>query len=221
MIDDDVLIQVMVEDVVSQMGHHFECAVDGTGARKALGSGHFDLVILDRRLPDTDGLLLAQTIQQEAKSPFIVLSSLDTANDQVLGLGMGAMDYICKPVEPAVLRARIDKHLAARRDRSEEAVVAVGDALRLNRTTRRLWVGDRVEVLSPAETRLLVSLVENFDQALDRMRLSKAIGGREWVYGDRTVDVLVSRVRRRLRRSGMQIATVYGVGYMLTLDTSP
>ncbi|WP_116134471.1 response regulator transcription factor [Tropicimonas sp. IMCC34043] len=218
LVDDDVLIQLMVEDVVTQLGHRFTCAGDGASAREALTAGHFDLVILDRRLPDTDGLLLAQAIQAEAKSPFIVLSSLGSPDDQVLGLGLGALDYICKPVEPAVLRARIERHVAVRRAPSDEAIVAVGSRLRLNVLTRRLSVAGRTEVLSPAETRLLVCLIRALGQPLDRAGMSMAICGREWVYGDRTVDVLVSRLRRRLRGSKCGIVTVHGIGYILTED---
>jgi DNA-binding response OmpR family regulator len=216
LIDDDVLIQYMVEDVVKQMGHRFSCADSGEAARAALGAQLFDLVILDRRLPDTDGLLLAQMIQAKAKSPFIVLSSLGSANDQILGLGMGAADYICKPVEPAVLRARIEKQLEMQRGVADETMLEVGVTLRLNIRTRRLSVAGRTEVLAPAETRLLICLIRGIGQPLERMQISKAICGREWCYGDRTVDVLVSRLRQRLRGSTVRITTVHGVGYILT-----
>lgn len=216
LIDDDLLIQYMVEDVVRQMGHRFTCADSGESARAALDSRPFDLVLLDRRLPDTDGLLLAQLIQAKARSPFIVLSSLGSANDQVLGLGMGAADYICKPVEPVLLRARIEKQLAMRRGGGERNVLAVGQALRFNTQTRRLSIAGRTEVLSPAEARLLICLIDGLGQPLDRMQMSKAICGREWCYGDRTIDVLVSRLRQRLRGSPVRITTVHGVGYSLT-----
>ncbi|MBK3731716.1 response regulator [Azospirillum brasilense] len=216
LVDDDVLIQLMVEDVVTQMGHRFHCAADGEQARAALKRQRFDLVILDRRLPDTDGLLLAQTIQAEARAPFIVLSSLSASHDQLLGLGLGALDYVCKPVEPALLRARIAKHIDAPREAHEDRVVTVGKAVQLNTQTRRLSVGGRTEVLSPAESRLLVHLIHTLDRPSDRLEISKAICGREWVYGDRTADVLVSRLRRRLAGSEVEIVTVHGLGYLLT-----
>lgn len=216
LIDDDVLIQYMVEDVVTQMGHRFSCADCGETAQSALASQPFALVILDRRLPDTDGLLLAELIKTKTKSPFIVLSSLVTANDQILGLGMGAADYICKPVEAAVLRARIEKQLALQRGGVDQKLLEVGDTLGLNIQTRRLRVAGRTEVLSPAEARLLIYLIHGLGQPLDRMQISKAICGRDWCYGDRTVDVLVSRLRQRLRGSAVQVSTVHGVGYILT-----
>lgn len=218
LIDDDVLSQYMVEDVVTQMGHRFHCAADGESGREALAASRFSLVILDRRLPDTDGLLLAQAIQTQARSPFIIFSQLSSPNDQALGLGMGALDYICKPVEPIVLRARIEKHLAVERDTSEDTVLVVANALRLNTLTRRLWVNGHMEVMSPAETRLLACLIRHLGEPLDRVLISKAICKREWVYGDRTVDVLVSRLRRRLRDSAVQIVTIHGMGYILTND---
>ena len=94
-------------------------------------------------------------------------------------------------------------------------MLEVGETLRLNVRTRRLSVAGRTEVLSPAETRLLTCLIHGIGQPLDRMQISKAICGREWCYGDRTIDVLVSRLRQRLRGSTVAITTVHGVGYIL------
>lgn len=220
LVDDDEIIQYMVEDVVRQMGHRFCCAGDGATARAMLDAHHYDLVILDRHLPDTDGLLLVQAIQLHGRSPFIVLSNLSSANDQVLGLGMGAQDYICKPVEPAVLRARIEKQLAMRKTLADEVVLDVGDALRLDMRTRRLWVEGCPQVLPPSEARLLCCLIREIGQPLDRTQISRAICGRDWVYGDRTVDVLVSRLRQRLQGGPVKIVTVHGVGYILVDDVA-
>ncbi|WP_346900539.1 response regulator transcription factor [uncultured Roseibium sp.] len=218
LVDDDVLAQLMVEDIVDQLGHRFSYAPDGESARKALTEKDFDLVLLDRRLPDTDGLLLAPLIRDEKKAPFIVLSSLDSSNDQVLGLGMGAIDYVCKPVEPVILSARIKACLAARHKSREQTQFSVGVSLQLDARSRRLSVAGRTETLSPAETRLLVCLIRELGRPCNRMQISIAICGREWVYGDRTIDVLISRLRRRLRGSSAQIITVHGLGYSLIED---
>lgn len=174
-----------------------------------------DLVILDRKLPDTDGLLLAPLLKDEKKTPFIILSSMDSSTDQVLGLGVGARDYICKPVEPRVLQARIETCLSFSGTDQTASEIAVGQSLRLHRDSRLLWIGERTESLSPAETALLVCLIDRFGRPCVRMHISLAICGREWVYGDRTVDVLISRVRRRLKDSEVEIMTVHGLGYAL------
>ncbi|MDO4906040.1 MAG: response regulator transcription factor [Lautropia sp.] len=219
LVDDDELVQLMVEDIITQLGHHCTIAADGQSARQTLTRRQFDLVILDRRLPDVDGLLLTPLLKNDRKQPFIVLSSLDGATDQVLGFDMGAIDYICKPVEPLVLRARIQAHLSARResaDENDDNLLSVGNALRLDVLSRRLRVGGRTEILSPAETRLLICLIQNLNIPCDRSLISEAICGREWVYGDRTVDVLISRLRRRLRGADARIITVHGLGYALT-----
>ncbi|MDO4232518.1 MAG: response regulator transcription factor [Lautropia sp.] len=215
LVDDDELVQLLVEDIVTQLGHRFTVAADGASARAVLARQRFDLVILDRRLPDIDGLLLAPMLKNDRKLPFIVLSSLDATSDQVLGFELGALDYICKPVEPAVLRARIQAHLAAQRPQDDEQHPSVGDSLQLDALSRRLKVGDRTETLSPAETRLLTCLIRKVGIPCDRTEISRAICGREWVYGDRTVDVLVSRLRRRLQGSHTKIITVHGLGYAL------
>lgn len=216
LVDDDELVQLLVEDIVTQLGHRFTVAADGASARAVLARQRFNLVILDRRLPDIDGLLLAPMLKNDRKLPFIVLSSLDATSDQVLGFELGALDYICKPVEPAVLRARIQAHLAAaQRPQDDEQHRSVGSLLQLDALSRRLRVGDRTETLSPAETRLLTCLIRHLGVPCDRTQISQAICGREWVYGDRTVDVLVSRLRRRLQGSGTKIITVHGLGYAL------
>lgn len=215
LVDDDVLAQLAVEDIVDQLGHRFSCAPDGESARKALAENDYALVLLDRRLPDTDGLLLAPQIRAETKTPFIVLSSLDSPTDQALGLGMGAIDYVCKPIEPVILSARIEAGLAARRQSREQTQLSVGESLHLDTRSRRLSVAGRTETLSPTETRLLVCLIHDIGRPCDRMQISMAICGREWVYGDRTIDVLISRLRRRLRGSSAEIITVHGLGYSL------
>ncbi|MCP9629051.1 response regulator transcription factor [Rhodopseudomonas palustris] len=218
LVDDDVVIHYMIEDITRQMGHSITCVADGAGGRAALKDDHFDLVILDRRLPDTDGLLLAPDIQADPRSSFIVLSSLATPNDQLLGLGLGALDYVTKPVEPAVLKARMERHLATRRDTLGPATLSIGKTFHLNPVTRRLTVAGRTECLSPAECRLLAHFMQNIDIPQSRSDISKAIGGREWVYGDRTGDVLVSRIRKRIAGSMLQIITVHGLGYSLTAE---
>lgn len=222
LVDDDVLVQLLVEDICTQLGCRFIAAGDGRQARHVLDHQDLDLVILDRRLPDIDGLLLAPTLKDDHKLPFIVLSSMDSPTDQVLGLGLGARDYICKPVEPLLLRARIQANLARNRQVGDKVDLSLGQTLRLDRLSRRLWVADRIEVLSPAETRLLVCLMEHAGSPCDRMQISRAICGREWVYGDRTIDVLVSRLRRRITGSSASILTVHGLGYTLVVpDAQP
>lgn len=217
LVDDDTLVQLMVEDIARQLGHRCTAVADGQAARQALAAGGFDLAIIDRRLPDMDGLLLAPQLKAGSGGmPFIVLSSLDSAADQVLGFDMGAIDYICKPIEPAVLRARLQARLAGLGSGGEAARLSVGGQLTLDAPSRRLQVAGRTEILSPAETRLLVCLIEHLGQPCDRSLISTAICGRDWVYGDRTVDVLVSRLRRRLRGSDVRIITVHGLGYALT-----
>lgn len=221
LVDDDLLVQMMVEDIVHQLGHRCTAAADGQRARELLQQRSFDLAIIDRRLPDMDGLLLAPTLKaadQERGMPFIVLSSLDSSTDQVLGFDMGAIDYICKPIEPTVLRARLQARLASLDQAQKQTHFQVGERLRFDAGSRRLLVDGRTETLSPAETRLLVCLFQNLGVPCDRNQISIAVFGREWVYGDRTVDVLVSRLRRRLRGSDAEIITVHGLGYALVVS---
>ena len=133
-------------------------------------------------------------------------------------MGMLFAALLEKPLDATALAQAIRRHAAPPANTPDrEDTLSIADGLWLDTPTRRLHIDGRIETLSPAETRLLVCLAAAIGKPCDRTRISEAICGREWVYGDRTVDVLVSRLRRRLRGSVARIVTVHGLGYTLTV----
>lgn len=218
-IEDDPVIQLMLGDIIGTAGA--DCVVAGT-AREAethLTAGTFDLVVLDRRLPDSDGLLLMQAIKDTSDCPVVVLSTMDETRDKLLGIGLGAAEYLTKPINPLELGSRI-KHLLASVSEAAEATEAFefeGTGYRFNALTRRLDIGTQTKFLAPAESRLLHRLLLNEGEVQTRDQLSQFACGREWTAGDRTVDVLVNRLRGHLSSLPIEIVTVHRTGYLAIL----
>lgn len=215
-IEDDPVIQLMLNDIVGNVGA--DCTLVGSArdAEHRLTQGKYDLVILDRRLPDSDGLLLMQTIKENSNCPVVVLSSMDETRDKLLGIGLGAAEYLTKPINPLELGSRI-KHLLAPEDASqdpEQALVYEGDDYVFNALTRQLSSRTNTIFLAPAEARLLHRLLLTEGDVQTRDELSQFACGRDWTPGDRTVDVLVNRLRGHLSKTSIEIVTVHRSGYL-------
>ncbi|MEL7466942.1 MAG: response regulator transcription factor [Pseudomonadota bacterium] len=219
-VDDDPVVQIMLSEVVRNAGAVYHRATTAGEAEERVLDERFDLILLDRRLPDSDGLLLIQTIRQTSDCPVFVLSELGEARDRQLGIGLGATDYMTKPFSPNELSSRIRHTLierARRREMGHSRPVSLG-GVALHPGVRRLTVGGQHSYLPPNESRLLHVLLENPEQALSRDMLSHNAFGRDWTPGDRTIDVLVARLRKRLGGSGISIVTVHRTGYLLARD---
>lgn len=216
-IDDDEVVQILLEEVVRLAGAAYHVARSAEDAVTRLGARRFDLILLDRRLPDSDGLLLIETIRARGACPVIVLSEMGAPQDRQLGLGLGAEDYLTKPFNPAELVARIRALLERERrrvaQRAGETIVC--GPLTFMPASRRLQVDGMTSFLPPAEARMLRLLLENRETVLSRDALTSAACGREWYPGDRTADVLIARLRRKLPREVAAIVTVHRLGYML------
>ncbi len=219
-VDDDPVIQIMLSEVVRKAGADYHRATTAGEAEEMVSDEEFDLILLDRRLPDSDGLLLIQTIRQTSDCPVIVISELGEARDRQLGIGLGAADYMTKPFSPNELSSRI-RHIlierARRREMDHSRPISLG-GVAFHPTLRRLSVNGQTSYLPPNEARLLQVFLENSEQALSRDMLSHNAFGRDWTPGDRTIDVLVARLRRKLEGSGITIVTVHRTGYLMTRD---
>lgn len=216
-IDDDPVVQIMLSEVVRNAGAEYHRATTAGEAEEMVSGEEFDLILLDRRLPDSDGLLLIQTIRQTCDCPVIVISELGEARERQLGIGLGAADYMTKPFSPNELSSRI-RHLLLERARRKELdgsrPVSLGD-VELHPILRRLSIGGEVSYLPPNESRLLQVFLESPEQPLSRDLLCQDAFGRDWTPGDRTIDVLIARLRRKLRGSDTCIVTVHRTGYLL------
>ncbi|MBK5932863.1 two-component system phosphate regulon response regulator OmpR [Rhodovulum imhoffii] len=217
-VEDDEVVQIMLAEVVRLAGGCYKAACSAQEAERLLAEKDFALVLLDRRLPDSDGLLLIEAIRRLGDCPVIVLSELDGSHDRLLGLGLGATEYVSKPFNPAELSSRIRFFL----NRPEKDAQDLGKPISAGRLclfplSRRLSVDGRESFLPPAEARLFQALLSHPGEALDRDRLTQAACGRDWSPGDRTVDVLIARLRKRLPKTVARIVTVHRLGYLLDL----
>lgn len=214
-IEDDPIVQLMLDDIVSGAGG--TCVIAGTAreAERHLAREHYGLVVLDRRLPDSDGLLLMQNIKDSSNCPVIILSAMDDTRDKILGIGLGAAEYVTKPFSPLELTSRIRQLLRAHAESDQEKEVFEVSDLKFSVSSRQLEISDRSVILAPAESRILQALLASAGEVQTRDQLSRAGSGRDWTPGDRTVDVLINRLRRHLKNAPVEIMTVHRTGYLL------
>ncbi|QUN28287.1 response regulator transcription factor [Cupriavidus sp. KK10] len=227
-VDDDPQIRAMLADYLSTFGMQADGVEGGAEMRQAMAATRYDLVILDLSLPGENGLALCRELRARTEVAVIMLTARAELADRVVGLEVGADDYVTKPFEMRELVARI--HTVLRRIRGHGADARQGAApsghevrfgdWRLNTTLRQLVDRDEVVVpLSNAEFRLLLAFVEQPNRVLDRELLINQARGRGLDVFDRSIDLLVSRLRQKLRddpRDPTLIRTVRGVGYVFT-----
>lgn len=220
-IDDDPIVQLMLEDIIAGAGADFVIVGSAREAEDVLADTHFDLVLLDRCLPDSDGLLLLRTIKSENDCPVIILSTLDKSRDKLLGIGLGATEYVTKPFNPLELSSRIRQLLHNHSDTAKPAANGVLEiaGMTFDPRSRRLETPGQYVILAPAEARLLHALLLNEGQLQTRDQMTQSICGREWSPGDRSIDVLINRLRGHIRSFPVDIVTVHRAGYLLVCET--
>ena len=226
-VDDDPEIRRLLVDYLERNGLRALPARDGREMWQTLDRHAVDLIVLDLMLPDTDGLTLCRDLRARtmtANLPILMLTARGEETDRIVGIEMGADDYLVKPFNPRDLLARIKTVL--RRTRAlppnlhpEPARCLCFSGWRLDTATRVLTAPDGVVVpLSGGEFRLLRILLEHANCVLSRDQLTEMIHGREAEAYDRAIDVQISRLRQRLRddsREAQLIKTVRGEGYVL------
>jgi two-component system OmpR family response regulator len=220
-VDDDEQIRQLLREYLAGFGMSVTGVTDGVAMEESLAKNSFDLVILDLMLPGEDGLSLCRSLRVKSDIPILMLTARGEAMDRVVGLEVGADDYIVKPFEPRELVARIQSIL--RRSRSgrgslTEKKEAEFMGWRLDLILRQLVSPDQIVIpLSNAEFRLLAVLVEHPNRVLTREFLLDEARGRGMELFDRSIDILISRVRQKLNddpRTPSLIKTVRGEGYL-------
>ncbi len=221
-VEDEPLINQAVGDRLRAEGHHVVSAYDGPGAVAACTEHRPDLVVLDVMLPGFDGLEVCRRIQRERPVPVLMLTARDDEADVLVGLGVGADDYLTKPFRMRELVARVSAllrrveraaQLAADAAQESRGVVEVG-ALRLDAGARRTWLDDEELHLTPTEFDLLRVLATQVGQVLTRERLLADVWGWDGGTGaTRTVDSHVKALRAKI--GAERVRTVHGVGYAL------
>jgi two-component system OmpR family response regulator len=225
LVDDEEALRQPLAEYLSRQGFGVVQAASAAEARSVLRDALPDLVLLDIMMPGEDGLSLCRHLSETRAIPTILLTARGEATDRIVGLEIGADDYVVKPFEPRELVARIRSVLrrAARGGIAPtEDEQFTFEGWTLDPLKRRLIAPDGALVpISSVEFRLLLAFVEHPRQVLDRDRLLDMVQGREAHLFDRAVDNQVSRLRRKIEvdsRNPTLIQTVWGGGYMLAAD---
>jgi two-component system, OmpR family, response regulator len=229
-VDDDGEIRRLVAKFLRENGFHILLARDGREMSACLASAHVDLIVLDVMLPGTSGLDLCRDLRRTSSLPVIMLTAKGDDTDRIVGLEIGADDYLCKPFNPRELLARINAVL-----RRTAGTSADGRSAAATRHAPRRYIFDGWQIdllkrellnpsgividLSAAEYDLLVTFAEAPQRVLSRDHLLDAARNRQSSGFDRSIDVLVSRLRRKIDRadadeSMSRIKTVRGQGYL-------
>jgi two-component system OmpR family response regulator len=220
LIDDDARLVELISTYLGQNGVQLTAAPDGPRGLAALDQGAFEAVLLDVMMPGMDGLEVCKRIRGKSNIPVIMLTAKGDETDRVVGLEIGADDYIAKPFSPRELLARLRAVLR----RSSPDVVAeqlrVGDIM-IDVPSREVKVQGKAADLTGIEFDILVALVRRAGRVVPRDALLAEAGRSDVVVGERTVDVHISHLRQKLGddpKSPRLIKTVRGVGYVLTRD---
>lgn len=234
-VDDDPDIAALLSEFLARHGFTVTAADNGDALRAALRGGSFDLVLLDLMLPGEDGLSLCRYLRDTTDLPIIMLTAMDTETDRVVGLEMGADDYVAKPFSTRELLARVKAVLRRGPLRggaggeqvekpSSSASALEFSGWRLDPRRRQLHSPDGVLVdLTGGEFELLHAFLLNPQQVLSRDQLLDIARGRISGPFDRTIDVQVGRLRRKLEIDPKRpelIKTVRGGGYMMTAEVT-
>jgi len=225
LVDDEKSLREPLADYLSRQGFVVSQAASAAEARSQLRDGLPDLVLLDIMMPGEDGLSFCRHLSETRSIPVILLTAKGEAMDRIVGLEIGADDYVVKPFEPRELVARI-RSVLRRASRGGpppgENELYEFEGWRLDPLKRRLIAPDGALVsISSVEFRLLLAFLEHPRQVLDRDSLLDMVQGREAHLFDRAVDNQVSRLRRKIEvdsKNPTLIQTVWGGGYMLAAD---
>ena len=222
MIEDDGRLAAMVGEYLSQSGFAVTHAADGEAGLAAVQDAPVELVILDLMLPDIDGLEVCRRLRalpgEMARVPVLMLTAKGDPMDRIIGLELGADDYLPKPFEPRELVARIRAVLRRRQPGAapEHKLMRFG-ALEIDRDARIVTVEGQARELTSYQFDLLVTLAERAGRVLTRDQIMEAVRGRELEAFDRSIDVHMGRIRAAIEadpKSPKRILTVRGVGYV-------
>ena len=220
LIDDDAKLFELLRSYLGQNDFDVSHAPDGLAGLSMLDEGVFDVVLLDLMMPGIDGLTTCRRLRRKTDIPIIMLTAKGDETDRVVGLEMGADDYVPKPFGPRELLARLRAVLRRAQPSAVADKLAIGD-LSIDVEGRVVHLGDQTVDLTGVEFDILVALVRRAGRVVPRDALLSEAGRSDVVVGARTVDVHISRLRSKLgddTKAPRLIKTVRGVGYVLTKD---
>ncbi len=197
-IDDDADLNALLTEYLGRFGHQLKSATTASQGLSALRRELPDLVILDIMLPDKDGLSVCREIRDEYSVPIVMLTARGEVADRVLGLELGADDYLAKPFEPRELVARIQSVIRRSAGKAPSGEALESDGLRLEKELRRVELDGVSIELTTMEFQLLSLLMESHGRVLSRNFLIERLRGLDADVYDRSIDMLISRLREKL-----------------------
>ena len=218
-VDDERHIVQLVRLYLQNEGYGVEAAYSGEEALEKARKIQPALVVLDLMMPGIDGWEVCRRLRRESDVPIIILTARGDDVDRIVGLELGADDYVAKPFNPRELVARVKAVLRRYRPGSTEPVLDVGD-LRIDAARREVTVGGRSVTLRAREFDLLLAFARNAEIVMPRDRLLSEVWGYDYLGDSRTIDVHVTWLRDKLAGSSARIKTVWGVGYKLVVEES-
>lgn len=220
-VEDDRDIAAIERDYLAASGFEVEICEDGIGGLQQGLSGGYDLIVLDIMLPGLDGFSVCRKLREKLDIPILMVTAKREDIDKIMGLGLGADDYIEKPFSPSVLVARIKANLAQYErlagNQNVQSEIRIG-ALSLNTETHRVFVEDTEVELKNKEYELLLFLMLNVDKVFSRETLYEKVWGFDALGDNATVAVHINRLREKIEEDPAHpryIETVWGAGYRL------
>jgi two-component system, OmpR family, phosphate regulon response regulator OmpR len=217
-IDDDTKLNELLSEYLTNNGYNCITSEAPSDAFSKLKKNNFDLIILDVMLPEMDGFEVCKTIRKEYDIPIIMLTARGEVTDKIIGLELGADDYLPKPFEPRELLARISSIIRRIEGKLKLSANLIFKNLSIDINKRAAYMNGKDIELTTAEFELLYLFGKNNGKVLSRDDLMKNTRGISWESYNRSVDVMVSRLRNKLKsvspKKEEYIKTVHSVGYM-------
>jgi two-component system, OmpR family, phosphate regulon response regulator OmpR len=216
LIEDDPRLAAMVSDYLGEAGFSVTHAANGRSGLALHGRDAFDALVLDLMLPDIDGLEVCRQIRAQADTPILMLTARGDAMDRVVGLELGADDYLPKPFEPRELLARLRAILRRQRGAAKRDVLRFG-SLEIDRGAREVRLDGAARALTSYQFALLVALAEHAGRVMSREALMDLVKGEALEAFDRSIDVHISRIRAAIEadpKKPRRVVTVRGAGYV-------
>lgn len=220
-VDDDPALAALLAEYLASRGLRVITAHSGAEGLQVVARGGVDLVVLDVMMPQMDGFDVLRALRRDSTLPVVMLTARGDDLDRIIGLEIGADDYLAKPFNPRELLARVNAVLrrSTAPERDSSALVAAG--IRLDPERREVRVDDVLVELTTTEFELLRTLMASAGRVIPRERLMELARGEEWAAFERSVDVHISRLRKKLgddSRNPLRIKTIRGVGYLVPRD---
>lgn len=215
-VDDEPTIVNTVQAYLEREGFTVYTATDGVAALKAARAFRPDLIVLDIMLPELDGIEVLRRLRQESDVYVLMLTAKADETDKIVGLGVGADDYLTKPFSPRELVARVKAILRRGRSAAAAEPMLTFRHLRIDAGARQVWKDDELVELTPIEFELLYALARHRGRVLSREQLIEQVWGYDYYGDERVVDVHIGRLRKKVEDDPANptlIVTVRGAGY--------